>query len=380
MILLVLMVVFNNCGQPGEIRFNKNVIGQPSTSNPDDNSGTGGVTPDPQDPVAPRPPVTNPPVIEPPEVQPPTGNEPQYTKVEKVIALAEAKNADILFVIDNSISMADEQSNMSERFPLFIRNLSSINWRAGIITTDIDAPSEAFSDGKLQIFSNGEIYIDSKIPLLDAEKMFGETIQRKEEGSSYEQGIFATYRFLERDRARKLPFMRKDASLNVVFVSDADETPYNLNGKPYYQKKNKPDELVKYLKANWPLKKFQFHAIVVNDRDEDCLNQSGNESYGIQYEKLATQTLGVKGSVCAKDYGSQLLFLSEKIKELVNTIDLDCEPAYDQMAKRYLFDVKYDGLDRIEVDKIVGKKVFFKAGLPVGVVKLEYSCLKNLSN
>ncbi len=358
--MLILMIAFNNCGQPGEIRFDQLAS---SGQTPDDNSnnnddqGTGGT-----DPVAGNPPGA-----------PPTNTQPQYIKVEKTITLAEVLNADVLFVVDNSVSMEDEQSNMSARFPLFITNLKQINWRVGVITTDVDHPDYSYSDGQLQEVTNGKYYLDSQTT--DAENLFSRVIHRTESGSPYEQGIYATYRFLERQKASKAPFMRSDASLNVVFLTDADETPYEgTNGLPFVQKRNKPDELVKYLKANWPMKKFQFHSIVVGEGDSDCLAQSENESYGITYETLSKSTDGVRGSVCAKDYGSQLLFLGEKIKELVKSLTLDCAPVYDSVAKKYKFDIKYDGVETIEVDRIEGKVVYFKGGLPAGAIKLEYFC------
>lgn len=362
--LLLSMVAFNNCGQPGEIRFDH----LPSTA-PSDNSSNDHLDTGDNDP-------TTPPPVSPPVVVPPTTTEPTLTKVEKTITLAETLKADILFVVDNSVSMADEQANMSDRFPLFIKNLKQINWRVGVITTDVDDPSYSYSDGKLQDIGSGYKYLDSKVPELDAETLFAKTIHRSESGSPYEQGIYATYRFLEREKQAISPFMRTDASINIVFLADADETPYEslVTGLPVVQKRNKPDELLKYLKANWPMKKFQFHSIVVKEGDEECLNQSDNESYGISYETLSKGTNGVIGSVCAKDYGSQLLFLSEKIKDLVKTLTLDCSPAYDSVAKKYKFDIKYDGNEKIEVDKIEGKTVYFKGGLPSGNIKLEYFC------
>lgn len=360
------MISFNNCGQPGEIRFDQLPSVAPGDSSSSDHLDTG------TDPGSDRPPVVN----------PPTNSEPTLMKVEKTVTLAETLKADVLFVVDNSVSMNDEQAHISDRFPLFIKNLQQINWRVGVITTDVDDPNYSYSDGKLQKFSNGSFYLDAQIPVREAELLFTGTIHRKESGSPYEQGIYSTYRFLEREKKALVPFMRIDASINIVFLADADETPYEgTNGLPLVQKRNKPDELVKYLKANWPMKKFQFHSIVVNEGDAECLGQSNNEGYGIAYETLSKQTNGVKGSVCAKDYGSQLQFMTEKIKDLVKTLTLDCAPVYDSIAKKYKFEIKYDGTEKIEIEKIEGNIVYFKGGLPAGNIKLEYFCpSRNLSN
>ncbi|MBL7543582.1 MAG: hypothetical protein JNL11_07175 [Bdellovibrionaceae bacterium] len=376
MCLLLVMIAFNNCGQPGEIRVGKLPSSLP-TSGDNNNQDAGAV---PVDPGAPDIGGVRPPAVVTPEN--PGVTEPAYQKMEKVITLSETDKADVLFVVDNSYSMADEQKNMSSRFPLFIKNLRTIDWRVGVITTDVDNPALSYADGKLQMFANSSRYLDSKIPELDAETLFAQVIQRKESGSPYEQGIYATYRFLEREKVATSPFMRPDASVNVVFIADADETPYEgSNGLPIIQKRNKPEELVKYLKANWPMKKFQFHAIVVNEGDADCLDKSANESYGLAYEKLAKETNGVRGSVCAEDYGKQLLFLSEKIKDLVKTVKLDCEPVYDEAAKQYRVSIHWDGPDKIEIEKVEKNEIILKGSLPVGTIKLEYFCsTKMLSN
>src|SRR4051812_4792872 len=44
---------------------------------------------------------------------------------------------DILFVDDNSKSMAPEQQKMSERFSTFIQSLAGVDWQIAITTTDI---------------------------------------------------------------------------------------------------------------------------------------------------------------------------------------------------------------------------------------------------
>lgn len=341
---MVVMLAFNNCGQPGEIMVTQ--LSSTTSGDTSENEGLG---------------------------NPPTQIDPILTKHEKTVTLAETLKADILFVVDNSGSMQEEQSNMSARFSLFIKNLMQINWKVGIITTDVDDAARSYSDGQLQEFENGVDFLDSKS--IDAEASFSQVIRRRESGSPYEQGIYATYRFLERQINSKTPFMRDDASINIVFLTDADETPYkNATGVTVVQKRNRPDELMKYLKENWPMKKFQFHSIVVNNGDKACLSQSNNEGYGIAYETLSNATNGVKGSVCAKDYGSQLQFMTEKIKDLVKNLTLDCAPAYDSITKKHRFEIKYDGAETIEVEKIEGNVVYFKGGLPAGTINLEYFC------
>src|SRR6185436_7099311 len=50
------------------------------------------------------------------------------------------RQVDILFVDDNSASMAVEQQKMGTRFPTFLQSLAGLKYRIAITTTDISAP------------------------------------------------------------------------------------------------------------------------------------------------------------------------------------------------------------------------------------------------
>jgi hypothetical protein len=72
---------------------------------------------------------------------------PESTKeVKKVFAAATPTPVDILFVVDNSGSMADEQENLARNFNTFISELTSgkgNDYRIGIVTTDLDSNDAA---------------------------------------------------------------------------------------------------------------------------------------------------------------------------------------------------------------------------------------------
>ena len=56
---------------------------------------------------------------------------------------------DILFVIDNSGSMDDEQEEMAKRFSSFLSLLFDLSWQVGITTTDLSDSNKYYTDGKL---------------------------------------------------------------------------------------------------------------------------------------------------------------------------------------------------------------------------------------
>ena len=62
---------------------------------------------------------------------------PQQGRVEfKDIPITVNRNIDILFVIDDSPSMADKQANLATNFPNFINVLNTIEVDTGAGTTD----------------------------------------------------------------------------------------------------------------------------------------------------------------------------------------------------------------------------------------------------
>lgn len=387
-LFLFLNLAFNNCGQPGEIKMQIHS----STPTPDNSSAAEPSIP----PVTPPETVTPSPglVIEPPPSTvviptpaPPSEPNPifvvdEFKEMNYSFNVSESEKVDILFVVDNSISMNYEQSNMADRFHRFLDSLNGLDWQIGIVTTDVSDPYASKSDGKLLIFDRVKSYIlNSKMDKVVVEQAFSETIQQNNNGSSYEQGIFATYRFLERDIERSEKLIRDGSSFSVVIVSDADETPWeNAQGKPIVKLRNKPDELVKFIKNTWAGKKFQFHSIVVKDKDEKCLQESQNEGFGLKYIYLSNLTGGIVGSVCEKDYGSQLKFMGEKVKDLVKSVVLECEP--QDTNQDHIADVKiqsslsFNGVGQIEIDRIEKRSLFFKGDLPAGQYTVNYYCKK----
>lgn len=84
------------------------------------------------------------------------------------------------------------------------------------------------------------------------------------------------------------------------------------------------------------------------------------------------------GNICADDYGGQLTFISEKIKDQIKTVELDCAPALSP-RRTSLFKMIDENQNILEIEKIQGTTVYLKNDLPVGKLKMEYYCLKETS-
>ncbi len=278
---------------------------------------------------------------------------------------------DILFVIDNSDSMDEEQAQMAQRFSSFIDRVRTLDWNIGIVTT---TPSHnTHGDGRLLQFPNGQYFLTSKLNVDAVRDYFGKTIQRSENGSNTEEGIRATARAIQRyakpkeaiDQYHK-NFFRDNASLSVVVVSDEDES----SGAPI----NKGSELLKLVDTTWSSKKkFQFHSIIARPGDRECLNGNGMTA-GYFYADLTLATEGILGNICESDYGSQLSAIGQSVANTQKTYDLDCAPKDLNSDGNPDVLVKEAGGSTVPNFVVSGDKIIFSQPPGVGQYIVEYYC------
>jgi hypothetical protein len=297
----------------------------------------------------------------------------KFQKVKIPLDISSEENqADILVVIDNSPSMRSEQKNMADRISNLLDRVNGLDWRIGIVTTDMS--SQSTGSGRLLQFPNKSYFITAKMDLAEAKKQFGETIQREEQGSSNEQGIRATFRaitraFLPKDSKDKFnaDFFRSRAALSVIVVSDENETG-DL-------KENKPKELVALVREKFGLGKiFKFHSIVVRPGDTICRQASSEHIEGISYAEMTALTGGIMGDICAKDYGNQLTIIGQDVVNTQNTYQLTCVPMdVDGDGKVDISIVSSNTIPGFVLDK---DKIVFSKPPPAGKYSIEYFCPK----
>ncbi len=296
----------------------------------------------------------------------------KFKKEQTKFSVADHSNqVDVLFVIDNSPSMVDEQKSMAARFESFMERVKGLNWQIGITTTD---PNHGvYGDGRLQVFPNGKYMLTSELDVATARDLFGKTIQRKEVGSSSEQGIRGTYRAIQRSMgaAEEIhnDFFREHSALNVVVISDENESGT--------QSFNKGTELQKLVETKWGSDKaFRFHSIIVRPNDTACkaAATTGEHYYGYAYYTLTKATNGVLGDLCADDYGNQLTMIGQSVVNSKTTYDLGCIPK----------DINGDGNPDVKVQSsgakpvpnfvISGEQIIFSQPPPVANYTVDYFC------
>ena len=251
----------------------------------------------------------------------------------------EKNKIDILFVIDNSGSMAVEQREIGQRFANFIDRIRGLDWQIGMITTDfrLDVsssddrgnrrPSLAYQwgDGRLIPMKRqprgSEVYYYLTPDIDGVQEIFSENVHRKEVGSGTEQGIRATYRAIQRavannsDENRMLnKFFRHKSSLAVVVVSDENESGGGI--------KNTPIELINLVKKSFGQDKvFQFHSIIAHT--QKCIDGQG-KSYGYRYEEMSKKTGGIIGDICSDNYSDILSDIGHGVSNLKKIYEMRC--------------------------------------------------------
>jgi hypothetical protein len=191
---------------------------------------------------------------------------PQQGRVEyKEIPVTLNRNVDILFVIDDSPSMLDKQTNVKNNFPKFIDVLNTIQGglpdvHIGVVTSDMGTKGTQDSaagtaigqigqggcsgtgkSGNLQVFGasgslqSGAVFI-SDIKQSDGTRqtnytgtlstVFGQLASAGAGGCGFEQHLFAMKAALDNNPANAT-FLRPDAFLAVIFLADEDDCTFS---------------------------------------------------------------------------------------------------------------------------------------------------------
>ncbi len=134
---------------------------------------------------------------------------------------------DLLMVIDNSCSMAEEQELLDVNGQPFIDflTLTGSDYHVGVVTTDMDNPEQA---GRLQPTDDGSMWIDPTT--YDPFTAFSTLVDQGIEGSGTEMGANAMYTAIEvLGETANAGFYRPDAMFIGVILSDEHDFTYDYS-------------------------------------------------------------------------------------------------------------------------------------------------------
>lgn len=202
------------------------------------------------------------------------------------------QSADILFVVDNSGSMGDKQTKLANSFNTFITWLigHTVSFHIGITTTDMDAGGEQGA-----FVGNPKILKNETPNLVSA---FDANVHVGTSGSATEKGLDGavsalTYPLIAGANGG---FLRDNATLYVVFVSDEDDQSSQSVG--YYV------DLLTAVKDADPTKIY-FSAIA-GPPPSGCSATGGSAVEAPRYYDVVQETAGLWGSICDDDFGVTL--------------------------------------------------------------------------
>ncbi len=228
---------------------------------------------------------------------------------------------DILWVVDNSPSMAQEQNNLAANFDSFIQFIdeSDVDYRIGVISTDLDLAGHG---GRLQ--GSTRIITSSTQP--SPASVFADNIRVGTGGAGHERGLEAAYLALSEPLilGHNAGFLRSDAALAIIFVSDEDDHSFgevSFYRRFFEQRKGVGNE-----------NRVMAGAIVGPQ------NGCATARPGTRYHMLVQAVGGSIGSICAADFSETLNQLGLTVAGLDRRFGLS-----DENLEADSIEVKVDG-------------------------------------
>lgn len=262
---------------------------------------------------------------------------------------------DILWVIDNSNSMQIEQSLLAEGFLSFANELenTNTNFHLGVITTDFEYTDA--DRGKLvgepSFITNDDDYIN----IFRDRALVGLNGSGKEKGLEAARHALSTQMTTGPNRG----FLRPEANLLVVFVSDEDDCSdggrlEEEDPVACYSKVGELEPVEDYVAEFQALKSsrdaVRIGAIVGPEEGTDARCDE-NTYPGRRYIEMSRLMGGITGSICQPDWGSFLFdlglnatgihttfFLSHGAKEGTLVVTVDGNEVPESPFDGYIYD------------------------------------------
>lgn len=227
--------------------------------------------------------------------------------------------ADILFVVDDSASMVEEQARLAENFLSFVAVISdtTVDFQLGVTTTDATA-----APGLL-----GPV-LSPETP--DIEAAFLDQVTVGTRGSRDEQGLQAALGTL--NPTVTPGFIRPDAKLGIVVFSDEDD--HSAEAASFY---------VTELRSLAGSSGVAIHSIV-GDVPDGCVNGVSAADPGARYLEATALSEGLSWSICDDAYATILTRVAFEISGWTDTFHLSDLPEEESIVVT-VDDVEIPGRD-----------------------------------
>ncbi len=237
-------------------------------------------------------------------------------KQEDAITQVTVPAVDVLFVVDNSGSMAEEQRSLRENFALFMQYFagSGLDYHVGVTSTDCDSPR---TKGMLiEDDTTGTKFIDDSFSAADATRSFQQRANLGTSGSSDERGKDAAWAALvTNSSSTSSGFIREDADLSIIVISDERD----------YSRDVTVNEFSNWMTALKPNGNSYFSSVV--GLGNSCINAER----GTGYLEVTANVGGIEWDICSSDYASLLDQLGLQAAGLKNEFFLSLVPVEESI-------------------------------------------------
>ena len=263
---------------------------------------------------------------------------PLLAEEENFIQDRDSTAIDVLFVVDNSGSMADEHALVAARFSAFSQALTGLNWQIGLTTTDTQSSLPGARGALLPLAGRTDRVLTPQVPSFD--QVFGRTIRRPESidcsltgrncPSGLERPLMATALAIALSQPGQVNqgFFRERTDVALVIMTDEDE---DITGNPA-DHAVASEVMAAFSSRFGRSKSLVAHSISIVPGDASCLasqaGQGGVEaSYSTLVQELVESTGGYAASICDSDYSVVLRDIGRRIQEQVSSFQLKFKPS-----------------------------------------------------
>ena len=239
--------------------------------------------------------------------------------VEERFVQAAAPSVDLLWVVDNTASMAREQASLAGAFESFVAALDDeeVAYQLGVVTTDVSDDQAGVLQGIPWIVTP-----DHEDPV----GAFSQAVQVGTDGAAPESGFGAAWLALTEPNlsGSNRGFRRDDALLHVVVVSDNDDGSEDVLG-------DEPGSaFLEFLDEEADRSgQDPIFSAVAGDVPNGCLGMAGRALPANAYHEVASATGGVFASICSGDMEPILQGIGTASLVYADTFPLQAVPYLD---------------------------------------------------
>ena len=257
-------------------------------------------------------------------------------KTDRIVQVT-VPSVDVLWVIDNSCSMAEEQASLTQNFSKFMNYFtnSGLDYHVGVVSTDMDSGAHS---GKLRRDA-GKSFIDTTFSANEAAASFSRRAKMGTSGSGWERGLDAAWAsVVTHGNGNNAGFYREEAAFAMIVISDEeDSSDISVNEFTSWAMALKPaSDMVSFSSIVW---------------QQQCGNGPWGETVGTRYLSVTNSVGGIDWPICNGNWDSVLTELGMQAAGLRREFYLSSVPVVDSIevvvqddsgnAQSFVMDVDY---------------------------------------